>query len=658
MKRFFVICILAMILISADVFAQTIEINKRFGKVSKEEVEMKEYPADTSASAIMLYENTLVSIDFDASGGFKLNTKKHQRIKILKEDGLDWGDVEMIYYYSNILRDNISGIDVVTYNLVDGKVVETKMPGKYIFRDDYTEDYKKLSFSAQEVRVGSVIEIRYAVNSNIYWEIDEIYFQKTIPVNISECTVRLPEMFEFNKKQLGFNPVKYEYAAETGSLSLGAGSTYTYTVNVDKYSATEIPAFKMEPYVYNADQYYTALHYDIKTLTIPGSVYENFTVNWADVDNSYLDSDMMRRFRAQCQFKDEMAALALEGSDVEKIAAVVDFVKGKVQWNRDYDILPQIISQAVKAQSGSNADINCIIAGCLREAGYAVEPVMVKFRSSGLLLDFQPEMHPYDTFILKVDAPDGKSYYLDGGASGGYVNILNPLMLVERGRILRPDGRSEWVDLTKLGRSGTIMNVRAKVTPEGLLVGSVDARFSGQDSYREKASYNSFDDEDGYIEDIENDNLIEVIEFEAADMKKYSSSASYNYTYEDELTESGDRIYINPFVTRFHSKDSFKSIKREYPIDFPYAYMVNYMFTLDIPEGYMVEQLPENALVKLQGLDATLKLLASERGPAIMISFSYTQNKMTGLASDYESIREFWQYMNDVYESMIVLKKI
>ena len=658
MKRFSFICILAMILISADVFAQTIEINKRFGKVSKEEVEMKEYPADTSASAIMLYENTLVSIDFDASGGFKLNTKKHQRIKILKEDGLDWGDVEMIYYYSNILRDNISGIDVVTYNLVDGKVVETKMPGKYIFRDDYTEDYKKLSFSAQEVRVGSVIEIRYAVNSNIYWEIDEIYFQKTIPVNISECTVRLPEMFEFNKKQLGFNPVKYEYAAETGSLSLGAGSTYTYTVNVDKYSATEIPAFKKEPYVYNADQYYTALHYDIKTLTIPGSVYENFTVNWADVDNSYLDSDMMRRFRAQCQFKDEMAALALEGSDVEKIAAVVDFVKGKVQWNRDYDILPQIISQAVKAQSGSNADINCIIAGCLREAGYAVEPVMVKFRSSGLLLDFQPEMHPYDTFILKVDAPDGKSYYLDGGASGGYVNILNPLMLVERGRILRPDGRSEWVDLTKLGRSGTIMNVRAKVTPEGLLTGSVDARFSGQDSYREKASYNSFDDEDGYIEDIENDNLIEVIEFEAADMKKYSSSASYNYTYEDELTESGDRIYINPFVTRFHSKDSFKSIKREYPIDFPYAYMVNYMFTLDIPEGYMVEQLPENALVKLQGLDATLKLLASERGPAIMISFSYTQNKMTGLASDYESIREFWQYMNDVYESMIVLKKI
>ena len=658
MKRIYILLTLALTLISADALAQTIQVNKRFGKVSKEEVAMMEYPADTSASALMLYENTLVSIDFDASGGFKLNTKKHQRIKILKEEGLDWGDVEMVYYYSNTLRDNITGIDVVTYNLVDGKVVETKMPNKNVFRDDYTENYKKLSFSAQEVRVGSVVEIRFDVSSNIYWEIDDIYLQKTIPVNLSECTVRLPEMFEFNKKQLGFNPVKYEYAAESGSLSLGAGSPYTYTVNTDKYSAADIPAFKREPYVYNAEQYYTALHYDIKALTIPGSVYENFSVNWADVDNSYLDSDMMRRFRAQCQFKDEIAALALEGSDIEKIAAVVDFVKSKVQWNRDYDILPQMLSQAVKAQSGSNVDINCLIAGCLREAGYTVEPVMVKFRSSGLLLEFQPEMHPYDTFILKVDAPDGKSYYLDGGANGGYVNILNPLMLVEKARVLRPDGRSAWTDLTRLGRNGTIMTVKAKVTADGLLAGSVNAKFSGQDSYQEKGHFNSFDDEDGYIEDIENDNLIEIVDFKATGMKEYSSSASYDYTFEDELTESGDGIYINPFVTRFHSKDSFQSIKREYPIDFPYAYMVNYMFTLDVPQGYEVEQVPENALVKLQGLDATLKLLASVRGSVIMISFSYTQNRMTGLPADYESIREFWQYMNEVYESMIVLKKI
>ncbi|MBQ2874578.1 MAG: hypothetical protein IJE85_04695, partial [Bacteroidales bacterium] len=93
-------------------------------------------------------------------------------------------------------------------------------------------------------------------------------------------------------------------------------------------------------------------------------------------------------------------------------------------------------------------------------------------------------------------------------------------------------------------------------------------------------------------------------------------------------------------------------------IDFPYPYMINYMFILEIPEGYAVEQMPENALVKLQGLDATLKLLSNVRGQVLQISFSYSQNKMIGLVNDYESIREFWQYLNDTYESMIVLKKI
>lgn len=131
MNRVYFIFSLALILISADLFSQTIPVNKRFGKVSKEEVELKEYPADTSASALMLYENTYVSLNFDPANGFVLNTQKHRRIKILKEEGLEWGDVEMIYYYSSVLRDNIFKIDVVTYNMVDGKVVETKMPNKY-----------------------------------------------------------------------------------------------------------------------------------------------------------------------------------------------------------------------------------------------------------------------------------------------------------------------------------------------------------------------------------------------------------------------------------------------------------------------------------------------------------------------------------------------
>ena len=82
------------------------------------------------------------------------------------------------------------------------------------------------------------------------------------------------------------------------------------------------------------------------------------------------------------------------------------------------------------------------------------------------------------------------------------------------------------------------------------------------------------------------------------------------------------------------------------------------MFSMDIPEGYAVEQVPENALIKFPGLDATLKVMTNVSESEIMLMFNYTQNNMVGQVDDYPAIRALWQYINEVYESMIVLKKI
>ena len=145
---------------------------------------------------------------------------------------------------------------------------------------------------------------------------------------------------------------------------------------------------------------------------------------------------------------------------------------------------------------------------------------------------------------------------------------------------------------------------------------------------------------------------------EKADFGMYDDVVTFfpdgKYKYE---TGADGKMYINPFVTRFHSKASFQSITREYPIDFPYPYTVTYMYNLVIPDGYTVEQLPENSLIKFAGLDATVRFMTSVQGSEIAVMFNYTQKKMVGQSGDYAQIREFWQYMNALYESMIVLKK-
>lgn len=657
MKHFLLsILILACAAIHAD--AQSIPVNTRFGKVSKEEVEMTTYDKDTSANAVMLYEHTDLFMNINAAGKFALSKKKHLRIKVLKEEGIDWGDFEILCYNSSNHKEVISGIEVVTYNMADGKVVETKMPKKYVFNEEYSENYRKVSFSAQEVKVGSVIEVKYEVTNSMYWRIDDIYFQRRIPVNLAEASVRIPEYFTFNKKMNGYLQVGYTKDVSSSAFPV-AGGSLTYNLNIDNYRLVDAPAFRVEPYVYNSSQYLSAVHYDIRSLSIPGSVYEDYSVNWSAVDKSYLESDIMTRFKGNCQFKEEVKGIAADASDEDKIAAAVKIVKNAVEWDESYSIVPEPLAQTVKARTGSNSDLNCLVAGCLRELGFRVDPVFIKMRSSGILLDYQPEMNPYDTFILCVTSSDGSSRYLDCGASEGFINILDPEMLIRNGRLIHTEGSGQWVDLTKLCRSGLVMNVNATVEPAaGSAAGKVSLNYFGVDSYEFKTYYNSFEDEEEYITDLENDHSVEIQELQTSKVDEYSKDASVNFAYTKMLDSTGEIIYINPFFDKFHSKDSFQSPTRDYPVDFPYPYSLKYAYNLKVPEGFAVDQMPQSILLKLEALDATVRVITKAAGNIVQISYTYTQNSTHGAVKDYEDIRSFWQYLGDIYDSMIVLKKI
>ena len=172
-----------------QVFSQSIPVNKRFGKVSMEEVAMTSYPKDTSAAAVVLYEKADIMLDMDANGRFVLITDRHVRVKVLKEEGLDWADHSILRYVDTDLRETVSGIDVVTYNLEDGKIKTTKMSKQFVYDEEYSDSYRKTSFYAQDVKVGSVIEMKFRFTSQRYWDVGKIYFQREIPVNMMESTV-------------------------------------------------------------------------------------------------------------------------------------------------------------------------------------------------------------------------------------------------------------------------------------------------------------------------------------------------------------------------------------------------------------------------------------------------------------------------------------
>lgn len=649
-KTAFIIAALTFSFLAA---AQTIPVNPKFGSVSDAEIDMTVYSPDTSAVAVMLYrEYTMDLVISEVSGVIVKDITVHERIKVLKEEGKRFGDFSFLYLNSNSTKEAYSGVKVETFNRENGKVVRTKMSKKFDFDEKYAEDVRRRSFSAENVKVGSVIEVAYKFSSPRYYAIDDIDIQLTIPVNQTHIEVGYAEYFGVNRTQRGSVPTRYRKDNRIANLP---GAT-SYEVNLDVFDAVDVPALPAESHSFCPDQYRGAITYDLSSVVIPGVVFESISMKWPDVDKAISESDIFRVCKGKFRDAKELeAALTGVEGDEARIAAVRNYVVGKVKWDEESQLVPDDAREILKRGSGSDADINALTASALNTLGYTAEPVMIRRRTSGMLIDHHISLRSFDTFILRVTAPGGQGpWYLDAARDEGYLNVLNPLFLVEKARVIPFNGSGEWVDLTNLTRSHVSELVKMRMEPDGTLTGSAQIVANQEDSYLVKAHYNSFDTEDAFLEDIESDEHIEITAFEIK--KEYGPTAEISYSFEKE-NEAGSLLYIQPVLSSFHSSSDFRKEERKLPVDFPYPESITYSFSLEIPEGYVVEELPEKVGLTFPSLEGRIQFATQQVGNIVSVLYRASLGKMLVLPEEYADLRLFWETAIGVEKGTIVLKK-
>ena len=635
--------------------AQTIPVNPKFGAVSDAEIDMTVYEPDTSAVAVMLYREYCLDLVFDSNIAIVQEITVHERIKVLKEAGKDYADYSFLYSVGHDLNEKYSGVKVETFNREDGKVVRTKMSRKYEFDEKYSENVRRHSFTAENVKVGSVIEVSYRFVTPRYWDIDNIYLQLPIPVNETDVIVGYAEYFRVNRSQRGYIHPTYEKDSRLKSTSV-SGGLLSYQVEMDKYHAVDLPAMQSESFSYCPTQYRTQVMYDLSGVNIPGAVYKDFSQNWSNVDKAIAESDIFSVVKRKFPEAKQLEA-ALEGveGDEARIVAVRKYVTDKVKWDEKSRLVPEGAREILKQGSGSDADINALMASALNTLGYQAEPVMIRRRTSGILLEFHISLGSFDTFILRVTSPDGsKSWYLDAAREDGYLNVLNPLFLIDKARLMHLDGQGEWVDLTGLTRSRVTELVHASLEEDGTLVGSVRIQALNEDSYAVKSHYRDFDTEDAYLEDIESDEGIEITEFEI--LKDFAPATSISYSFRKEA-DSEDLLYIQPILSPFHSASSFRKEERKIPVDFPYPATLNYNFVLEMPDGYEVAELPESVSLSCPTVKGRIQFLSKLDNNLLTVSYRFFLEESMVLPNAYADLRLFWEKAVGVEKSTIVLKK-
>lgn len=645
-RRFLLI---ALLLLSVhSVSAQCFRIDKKYGAVSSTELELKQWPLDTTASAVILYRYIDYNIALVDDLGFVFTKKVRERIKVLKPEGRNRGDYEVFYNTDKALGESVSGIRVTTYNLENGSVALTKMSREFIFKEDYTDNLKRVAFSAQNVRVGSVIETEYTKRS-FSWDLDNIYFQFDIPVNCAGAEVNIPEYMKFNRITLGSDNVETKRDIRNGN---------GYAVYLDRFAVKDVPALRKEYYSYNVDQYRTGVRYEIRSFEAPG-YYKEYTANWNNIDEEVRKTAIVRGLKAGPPFKEEIVAAASTASDdLSRIVAVRNCVASKVGWDGKVKLIPGKVSEVIRAGAGNSADLNVLVGSALRHLGYKVEPVLIRGRSKGYIVDYYVAFDTYNRSVLRIESQDGGVWFMDACQEHGYPNVLPDECLVERARLLHTNGGGEWIDLRALCRSQIVDAVTAEVSVSGLLSGTVSEKFFNESSFSKKQSYRSFSDEESFIESLEEKYGMDILSFNAVGMKEYSPEASLDFSFEKQMSVSSGHIYINPFLLNLHGAATFREEERHVPVDFAYPYRLSYSFTLKIPESFEVESVPEQKVLKAAGLNSKLVMQCRQTDENVVrLDYSFSLNSYSAPVEAYRDVRAWWQLLQDVYGTSIVLRR-
>ncbi|WP_027138562.1 DUF3857 domain-containing protein [Gaetbulibacter saemankumensis] len=646
-----------------------------FRDVSKSELQEVYCSIDSSANAAYLYKKRRSYYYYNKESGFQLITEVHERIKIYNQKGYDYATKSVYLYRSSKDEEKLTGLKAYTYNLgTDGKIEETKLKKDGIFETERSEYYNETKFTMPNVKEGSVIEYEYRIVSPFSQNVDEFVFQHDIPVKKLLSKFEVPEYYTFKVSTKGFLMVSPEVESVSDKITFTNKTRTGYNISktnfeysdveftktVSTYHLENVPALKDEPYVNNLDNYRSAVKYELSFMKFPDSPIKYITTTWEDVVKTIYDSpNFGTELNKTNYFEDDIDALIATAQEPEKrLSLIYAYLKSRVKWNGYYSkYASEGVKSAYKDQVGNSAEINLMLTAMLRYAGLDAYPVLVSTRNNGVPLF--PTREGYNYVISSVKLSEGY-VLLDGTSEYSSPNILPYRTLNWQGRIIKKDGLSKLIDLYPKNNSIHSITVMANMAETGKVEGALRSSKTNHDAllYREKYLKANKDD---FLDKLEN----KYVGFEISDFKVSNATElakpileSYKFIKEEQADIVGEKMYFSPLLFLKTNENPFKSENREFPIDFGYPSAQKYRVIINIPEGYVVESVPENVSLALPDNLGDFKYVLTTSGQSIQLMLNIELNQAIVSPLYYKTLKEYFKRIVDKENEQIVLTKV
>lgn len=659
--------LLFLLLLGASTYAQKFDL----GKVTVQELSEKVCPIDSSAPAAVLFSIGKTSFNYSSDDGFRIVTEIITKIKIYKKEGYEYANHKEHYFIGgNSGAEQVAYSKAATYNLVNGKVEKTKLSSEGEFKEELNKSWAVRKITMPNVKEGSIVEFKITITSKYIQNFPEWEFQQDIPVMYSEYSTYIPEYFIYNRHFKGYQSPKvvnnavdrnidyYFQSAATGPRS-NTSNNATVKEVIDTYSMVEVPALKEEPYTNNIDNYRSTIIHEIAGTRYPNQPFKNFTTDWETVAKGIYASDNFGAELNKSGYyeKDVETLLAGVTDPIEKVALLFNFVKSRMTWNEHVGLYCKDgVKKAFQAQNGNVAEINLMLVSMLRFVGMNANPVILSTRNNGISLF--PSESAFNYVIAAVVFQD-QLYLLDATDKLTLPNILPIRALNWNGRMIQKDGTNTLIDLMPTGVSKDVVSLMATVESSGKVTGKIKEMYFDYDAMRFRSNYGGFTKE-SQIERLEkNHKGIEIVNYDVQNVKDLGQPVSEYIDFEDNSSVEvvGTKLLFNPLLFLAITENPFKQEKREYPVDFLYPNQNRYNVFIKIPEGYVVESLPQNKALAMPDNVASFKMSLTQNEGQIQIMFSFDVNEAVIGAEDYVVLKGLLAELVKKQTEKIILKK-
>ena len=612
-----------------------------FGQFLTSEKELKVCEFDPEAEAVIIFDKAESSHNDD----YNLITKRRLRIKILKQKGIQLADVS-IYYYSKEDFEFVSEIKGVVFNRDANGNEETKeLDEKSIFDAKISEFWSEKKFALPGVRVGSIIEYEYTVNSKNYNGLQDWYFQNELPVMLSSYRLVVLPNHEF-----AYNVSKSDQLPITVKSDRQDGSTL--------FEMKDIAALRQEPFMDARKDYLQKVEFQLSGYAGRMGGRTKYMTTWAELtrelmSNQNFGGQLNRNVQA-----DELLASAKEvSSPFEKMKLIYKYVQHHIFSKGHKTIYVQEgVKEAWKKKIGNSAEINLLLINLLKSADLDVYPLLVSERNHGKVKEGYPFLDQFNNVLAWVEIND-KKYILDASSSYTPPEMIPPAVVNTKAFIVdrKRGGIVNLEDKKRQERNRTVIN--AKVDEEGMVKGEVLTRSYDYAKLRRKASLQKSKETllsdyftDGYTE-------LRTENFKVSNEDNDTLALEQKFDFSIPLNSSGEYRMLNlNLFTGFRSNPFISDIRFT---DVNYGYLQNHeiLELISLPEGWEPGELPKDFRMITPDQSITCARYIKFINNSLNVMFRIEFNRSLFDSGEYATLKEFFKKMINLLNEQIILRK-